>query len=411
MSQEHPRVARGRAAAAAREEETLRERWDAAHEALRERLEEPIEKASAITRRTLAWFPVRVWRHFLQHNGFLLAAGVSYQALFAIFAAIYVAFAVSGLWVGGNQTAIDALIGAINGYIPSLILPEGEDGLFTTEQVTQIATGSAGVLYVTGGIAIVVAAWTAIGFVTFARRAVRDIFGLRPDLRNYLLLKARDLVAALAFGVALLLGSTIGSAGTWALGLMFGLLGLPTQSVWFELAVRVATVAVSFVLYSVALGALVRFLTGTSLRWRRIGPGAMLGGGALTALQLGAGILLSYTPSNPLLATFAVFVGLLLWFRIVGVIILVAAAWIAVAAADDDVPLVEQSESERLAAEHEALLIAARVRLRTARQARAVAPWYRVWAADHAVREAADELERVIADAPPPARTGGWLID
>ena len=32
----------------------------------------------------MAWFPVRVWRHFLIHNGFLLAAGVSYQALFAI---------------------------------------------------------------------------------------------------------------------------------------------------------------------------------------------------------------------------------------------------------------------------------------------------------------------------------------
>lgn len=48
----------------------------------------------------MAWFPVRVWRHFLIHNGFLLAAGVSYQALFASFAAIYVAFAIAGLWLG-----------------------------------------------------------------------------------------------------------------------------------------------------------------------------------------------------------------------------------------------------------------------------------------------------------------------
>ena len=57
------------------------------------RVDAAVERATALTQRTLALFPVRVWRHFLQHNGFLLAAGVSYQALFAIFAAIYLAFA------------------------------------------------------------------------------------------------------------------------------------------------------------------------------------------------------------------------------------------------------------------------------------------------------------------------------
>ena len=46
----------------------------------------------------MGMFPVRVWRHFLQHNGFLIAAGVSYQALFSFFAGIYVAFAGVGLW-------------------------------------------------------------------------------------------------------------------------------------------------------------------------------------------------------------------------------------------------------------------------------------------------------------------------
>ena len=56
-----------------------------------------VARASELTERTLAAFPVRVWRHFLQNNGFLLAAGVSYQALFAIFAAIYLAFAIAGL--------------------------------------------------------------------------------------------------------------------------------------------------------------------------------------------------------------------------------------------------------------------------------------------------------------------------
>lgn len=405
MTLKHTRAqhldARGAAAAAVREEETLRARWDTTQAALRERLDEPIARATALTKRTLAWFPVRVWRHFLQHNGFLLAAGVSYQALFAIFASVYVAFAVAGLWLGGSPEAINALVSAINGYIPNLILPEGEGGLFTTEQVTTIATGSAGVLAVTGAIAIIVGLWTAIGFVTFARRAVRDIFGLRPDLRNYVLLKARDLVAALVFGIALLAGSALTGAGTWALGLIFDVFGWDTRTGWFGVSVRIATVAISFAIYTFALAGLVRFLTGTTLHWRSIWTGAMIGGAALTVLQLAAGILLLYTPSNPLLATFAVFVGLLLWFRVVGVIILVAAAWIAVGANDSDQPLVIPTERERLAAEHRALLIAAKVRLRTAHEARATAPWYRIWAADRAIREAIEELQAVEAATPP----------
>jgi membrane protein len=397
--------------AAAREEESLRVRWESTQDSLRERFDGPISRATALTQRTLAWFPVRVWRHFLQHNGFLLAAGVSYQALFAIFAVIYVAFASVGLWLGGSEQAVAGLINLIDSYIPGLILPAGEGGLFTTEQVTEIATGSAGVLGITGVIALITFIWTATGFITFARRAVRDIFGIPPDRRGYVVLKSRDFLAAIVFGAALIAGFAVSSVGTWALGLVFHLFGWNTDSGWFEIGVRIASVIVSFALYSFALLALVKFLTGTSLTWRAIWSGALLGGGAITVLQTGAGWLLVYTPSNPLLATFAIFVGLLLWFRVIGVILLVAASWIAVAAADEDVPLLHQSEAERLAAEHAALLTAAQVRLRTAREARASAPWWRVWPADRAVRDAEDELRQVEQSAPPAPARRGSLID
>lgn len=389
--------ARDQADAAQREEETLRARWEATQASLRLRFGEPISRATRLTRRTLAWFPVRVWRHFLQHNGFLLAAGVSYQALFATFAGIYVAFAIAGLWLGGSQEAIDALIDLINIYFPGLI---SEDGLFTPEEVAEIATTNAGVLGITGIIALVTLIWTAIGFVTFSRRAVRDIFGLPPDLRSYVFLKARDFIGAVLFAIALLLGFVATSIGTWALDLVFSLLGLGSASGWYGIATRIGTILISFAVFSGALGALIRFLTGTKLPWRRIWPGALLGGAAITVLQLFTGWLFLYTPSNALLATFAIFVGLLLWFRIIGIIMLVAAAWIAVAARDADVPLLPKSEAERLAEEHAALLLAARVRLRTAREARESAAWFQVWVADRAVRAAEQELSQVEASAP-----------
>jgi membrane protein len=399
VTQEHRPHARDVAHAAEREEQKLRARWEPEEQRLHERFETPLSKASAITRRTLAWFPIRVWRHFLRRNGFLLAAGISYQALFATFAGIYVAFAIAGLWLGGSQQAIDGVIDLINTYIPGLISDQG--GLFTPEEVTEVATSNAGVLGVTGIVALGTLIWTAIGFVTYTRRAVRNIFGLPPDLRSYFYLKARDFVGALLFALGLLVGFIAVSIGTWALTVVFSLFGWTDTSGAYALATRIGTIVISFVIFSGALGALIRFLTGTRLPWRMIWPGALLGGGAITVLQLFTGWLFVYTPSNALLATFAIFVGLLLWFRIIGVIMLVAAAWIAVAANDDDVPLLPQTEAERLAKEHEALLIAARVRLRTATEMRREAPWYRAWLAERDVRAAREELAQVEASALP----------
>lgn len=365
------------------------------------RLDVAVERATALTERTLGLFPVRVWRHFLQHNGFLLAAGVSYQALFAIFAAIYLAFAITGLWLGGSTDAVDALIDVINGYIPNLIQEQG--GVFTPAQVRDVAASTTGVLSITGLIALGTVIWTAIGWVTFSRRATRDIFGLPPDLRSYLLLKGRDLVAALIFGVALIAGSVLSSASAAVLSWVLSLIGWDAGSDGLNLSIRIGTVIVSFALLSSALAAMVRFLTGTSLRWRTIWPGALLGGGAMTILQFGAGFLLSYTPSNPLLATFAIFIGLLLWFRINGVVMLVASSWIAVAARDRDLPLEAQTEEERRAAEHRTLLSAARIRVREAETARHEAPWYRAWQTAHALREAEKELAALEAYVPPSA--------
>jgi membrane protein len=396
-SPQDARLQRGVADRAAHEEQRLRERWEQTQESLRDRFEEPLSRATEITQRTLAWFPVRVWRNFLQHEGFLLAAGVSYQTLFAAFAAVYVAFALAGLWLGGNADAVTGLINIINNYLPGII---SDEGLITPQQVRDIASETTGTLSITGAIALGTLIWTAIGAISFARRAVRGVFGIRPDRRNYFLLKSLDLLAAVVFGAGLIAGTLLSTFGTWALGFVFHLFGLSEASTAFSVTVRLTAVAVLYVINTALIAGLFRFLTGTSLQWRRIMPGAFLGAGAASLLQLGFGLFLSYTPSNPLLATFTIFIVLLLWFRLLGIVLLVSASWIAVAAEDRDTPLLPQSEAERLAAEHRALLLAAQVRLRTAQEARAAAPWYRIWAADRAVHEAQEELEQVEAVKP-----------
>lgn len=370
--------------------DALRDRWDSSR--LRERLDQPIERATTITRRTLGWFPIRVWRHFLRHNGFLLAASISYQSLFALFATLYSAFAVVGLWLGGSSAAIDALIRVVNSYIPELI---STGGPVSPDDVTAIARDSGSVLAVTGAVALSVAIWTAIGFVTFTRRAVRDIFGLPFDTRNYVLLKLRDFGAAILFGLALVLGAALGLVAGGVVRQVFDFFDVPYESITIDVLSRLASVLVAIVLNAAALTGLIRFLTGTSLPWRTIMPGALFGGVTLSLLQLGAGFLAVYSPTNPLLATFSVLIGFLLWLRLAGIVMLVAASWVAVSAADDDIPLVVKTDEERRADERRALRLIAEAQVRDAERALADAGWWRRASARRAVRRARALLARL----------------
>ncbi|MFN3949759.1 YihY/virulence factor BrkB family protein [Microbacterium sp.] len=381
---------------AVRDDDTsLRDRLEAAQSAVLERLDQPIARAARIAR----WFPIRVWRHFLQHNGFLLAAGMSYQGLFAVFSALYLAFAGVGLWLGGSRAAIDGLIRIVNSYIPGII---STNGLVDREQVEAVAQESGRLLTITGIVAVVVVVWTAIGFVTFTRRAVRDTFGLPFDTRNYVMLKARDFVASVLFGVTLLIGALLGSITTGAVDLVFGLIGWDRETLGWSVGARVVSLVVAFGINTVALASLFRFLTGTSLSWRRAWPGALVGATGIVLLQVAAGFLFVYTPSNPLLATFTVLIGFLLWFRFIGIVILVSAAWIAVAAGDRDVPL--RSPEDRRAMEQAALVIAAQVGVREAEHALAVARWPWRWRARRHLVTAQKTLTRAEADVPAPRR-------
>ncbi|MCI2959621.1 YihY/virulence factor BrkB family protein [Agromyces atrinae] len=376
-----------------RAEAELKERADQMSGPLRERFEEPVQRVTELTQRTLALFPVRVWRRFLTVNGFLLSAGMSYQALFAIFAAVYVVVAVAGIWFSGRPDVMQAVIDLINTYIPGLIR---EGGAITPESLEAAATTSTSLFGWTGAVALGGLIWTAIGWVTYSRLAIRSVFGLLKDTRAYVLLKARDFLAALIFGAALLLGAGLTVASTAALEWIMSLFGVPADSWLTSFAGSLVGLVLVFVIDASALIALFRFLSGAELRWRQLWSGSLLGGLGLVVLQLLASTLLGSATRNPLLATFTVFIGLLLWFRFTSVVILVAASWIAERASDRDESLrrvsAEELERERIERERHALLVAARVRVRRAQAAVDAAHWWNAWSARRELRAATTAL-------------------
>jgi len=383
----------------------VRDRIEAASAPILERFDEPISRAEQFTQWAMALFPVRVWRHFLARNGFLLTAGMSYQSLFAVFAAIYVVFAVAGIWLLGDEETLNALLLLINTYAPGLV---GENGIITPEALQEAATASTSLFGWTGAVALGGLIWTAIGWVTYARMAVRSIFLLPKDDRAYLYLKARDFAAAFMFGLAILVAAVLSIVATGFLDWLFSLLGidLTTESPVVRVGLQFGAIVVVFVIDTLALAVMFRFLSGAEMPWRRMWTGSLLGSAALSVLQMLGGWVLSWAGSNPLLATFTVIVALLLWFRIASIIILVAAAWIAVEAADRNESLrrvtAAQLEAERRQREYEALLTAAKVRVREARSAADSARWYERVPAARRLAKARRDLDELEASAPPP---------
>lgn len=344
---------------------------------LRERFDPQIERVSALTRWTMRLFPVRVWRRFLAQSGFILSAGMSYQALFAVFAGVYVVFAVAGIWLTGNTDALRAFTTLINTYAPGLI---GPNGVITEDDLAEVAHASTSLFGLTGAVALGGLVWTAISWITYARMAVRAMFGLPKDMRNYVLLKTRDFLVGFTFGAVLLLAAGLSIAATQLLDWIAAQLGWDLGSGWTEAFVQLGALLTVFVIDTLALAVMFRFLSNAAMPWRRMWVGSLLGSAGLTALQVFGGLLLATASTNPLLATFTVFIGLLLWFRFASIVILVAAAWIAVEAEDAHESLRRltpaQLEAERMQREREALLVAARVKVRTLSEETDAAKWF-----------------------------------
>jgi membrane protein len=95
------------------------------------------------------------------------------------------------------------------------------------------------------------------------------------------------------------------------------------------------------------LAALYRVLAGVRIPPRYLFPAALLGAAALGVLKILGNTLLGAAGANPLLASFAVIIGLLIWFNLVCQVILIASAWFIVGMIDGGVPLDEVAAKER----------------------------------------------------------------
>jgi membrane protein len=175
---------------------------------------------------------------------------------------------------------------------------------------------------------------TTLSWFASARSAVRAVFDLGPDTTFFLLLKLRDLGLVVAFAAVMLLSATLSVFSTSALAFLFGLLHIDETSVPATVVARVLGLVLVLVIDTTVLATLFRVLLAVRIPWRRLATGALLGGVALGILKVLGATIVGGAGRNPLLASFAVIIGLLVWFGLVCQVILLSATWIAVDLAD-----------------------------------------------------------------------------
>lgn len=278
--------------------------------------------------------PVRVLTRYGRERGPILAGGMAYQALFAVFAALWVAFSIAGVVVSGDLGVRSAILEVVGDAVPGLIDDGSGSGAIDPDDLLSVAGFG-----LSGAIASVGLLFTALGWLAATRDAVRTLFELPPAATNPVLQRVIDLGIGLGFGVLVLLAAGLSFAGSTATETIFAWLSIDSDSVAGLVISRTVTLLIAVLVYAVAMLAIYRLLARVRVPWRLLRGGVAIAGVGLAGLTVLGGLLLGGASNNPLIASFAVVAGLLIYYNFVSQVILIAAAWMAVGVEDAGIVL------------------------------------------------------------------------
>ena len=267
---------------------------------------------------------------------------------------MWVAFSIAGLVVSADSGLQGSIIDVLNEAIPGLI-DDGQRGGAVNPEVLMSRTAFS----ISGVVALAGLLFTALGWFAAARDSVRLLFELPPAAANPVLLKVRDLALGIGFAALLLVAAGLSFVGSTATQVLLSWLGVSQDSVLAFVVGRVVSLAIAVLVYAVALAGLYRVLAAVRIPGRFLRGGVLIGAISIAGLTVLSSVLLGGATANPLIASFAVIAGLLVYYNFVCQAILIAAAWMAIGVEDAGV-VVDQKvfdarleRARALVAEHE----------------------------------------------------------
>ncbi|MCK8477255.1 YihY/virulence factor BrkB family protein [Microbacterium aurugineum] len=280
-----------------------------------------------ITGPLIAWAlarrPVRAALLYSERRGPMLADSVTYRALFSVFAGVLLGFSIAALWLAGNPAALQAIIDAVEAAVPGLI---GEEGVIDPEALRAPASFS-----IAGIISLIALVGAALGAIGSLRTAVRVLAGTLQDDILWIWVILRNLALALGIGLAFVVSAGLTFVGQLGVTWIADILGLPSDSPAVTWGVRLLSLLVVFALDTALIIGVFRVLSGVRPAARSLWPGALLGAFGLLVLQELSGLFVGGATSNPLLASFATLLALLIWLNFSAQVMLFACAYIVTA--------------------------------------------------------------------------------
>ncbi len=274
--------------------------------------------------RVIAWAlqrkPVRAFLLYSEHRGPMLADSITYRLLFAVFAAVLLGFSAAALWLSNDAVAWQALIDSVNAVVPGLV---GPDGLVDPSDI-QAPAG----LSVAGILSSIGLLGAAVGSVGQVRAALRSLADQPNEDTFFVWVLLRNLAVAIGVGVALVAAAAVTFFGTALVDVVGGWLGVPADHPLSSWGTWLLSTVVVLVLDTAVIAVLFRVLSGVKASGRVLWAGALLGGVGLVVLQQLSGLFVGGARSNPLLASFAALIALLLWFNLSSQVVLIASAYI-----------------------------------------------------------------------------------
>lgn len=277
-------------------------------------------------KKAIAWLlrlrVVRAALMFSDNGGGLLAAAITFRALFAVFAAVLLGFSIASIWLSSRSELWESLVATIDQVIPGL-LGTGGSGVIDVSKMETLGLGFASIA------SVVALVWAGVSAVGNLREAVRTIAGTQHAAGSALMTRIYDLLFAASLAVLLGAAAVVTFVGSAFTDTLLGWVGLSGSGAGVVLT-RVLTLIVTFLLNAVMIAWLFWLQSGVKVRVRTLIPGALIGAFGLVVLQQLSSLFVGGADSNPLLATFASLIALLLWFNLSAQVVLIACAYIVV---------------------------------------------------------------------------------
>ncbi|MEA2776356.1 MAG: rane protein [Acetobacteraceae bacterium] len=204
---------------------------------------------------------VRSWGEVSENNIFLVAGGVTYAVLLALFPALAALVAIYGLLLDPAQ--VEQQVAALSNVLPR------ETTQMIGDELHKLVTASSGSLSIGAGIALVLALWSASRGMSGLITAF-DIAYDQKETRSFFRLN----LTAIVLTVLMLIGGTVIIALVGVLPAALQIIGLESSTKWLLLVLEWPLL---IVVVMIGLAVLYRYAPDRHPpRWRWVSPGAIV---------------------------------------------------------------------------------------------------------------------------------------